>query len=40
MKKFPRKYQYPLMISMVLPTMLLSLPAIVAAKNRPQDDVF
>ncbi|MFI3275611.1 MAG: DUF2798 domain-containing protein [Vibrio sp.] len=28
------------MISMVLPTMLLSLPAIVAAKNLPQDDVF
>ena len=40
MKKFPRKFQYPLMVSMVLPTMLLSMPAIMAAKNLPEDGVF
>ena len=28
------------MIAMVLPTMLPSMPAIVAAKNLPQDGVF
>ncbi|MGL6313540.1 DUF2798 domain-containing protein [Vibrio sp. WXL103] len=40
MKKFPRKFQYPLMASMVLPTMLLSMPAIMVAKTLPQDGVF
>ena len=40
MKKFPRKFQYPLMVSMVLPTMLLSMPAIMAAKNLPEGGVF
>lgn len=40
MKKFPRKFQYPLMVSMVLPTMLLSMPAIMVAKNLPQGSVF
>ncbi len=36
MKKFPRKFQYPLMVSMVLPTMLLSM----VAKNLPQGGMF
>lgn len=40
MKKFPRKFQYPLMISMVLPTMLLGMPAIMAAKSLPQGASF
>ncbi len=40
MKKFPRKFQYPLMVSIVLPTMLLSMPAIMVAKNLPQGGVF
>ena len=40
MKKFPRKFQYPLMVSMVLPTMFLSMPAIMAAKSLPEDGVF
>ncbi|WP_375749170.1 DUF2798 domain-containing protein [Vibrio sp. HN007] len=40
MKKFPRKLQYPLMVSMVLPTMLLGMPAIMAFKNLPQDMSF
>lgn len=33
MNKFPRQYQYPLMISMVLPSMLLGMPAIMAYRN-------
>ncbi|PSW15794.1 DUF2798 domain-containing protein [Photobacterium rosenbergii] len=40
MKKFPRKYQYPLMMSMVLPTMLLSMPAIMAYKTLPEGMSF
>ncbi|MBC7003172.1 DUF2798 domain-containing protein [Photobacterium sp. BZF1] len=40
MKKFPRKFQYPLMVSMVLPTMLLSMPAIMVAKSLPEGGVF
>ncbi len=40
MKKFPRKFQYPLMVSMVLPTMLLSMPAIMVAKALPENGVF
>lgn len=40
MKKFPRKFQYPLMVSMVLPTMLLSMPAIMVAKTLPANGVF
>ncbi|GAL17596.1 MULTISPECIES: DUF2798 domain-containing protein [Vibrio] len=40
MKKFPRKFQYPLMVSMVLPTMLLGMPAIMVAKNLPNGASF
>ncbi|MCK8083677.1 DUF2798 domain-containing protein [Vibrio sp. 1CM24A] len=40
MKKFPRKFQYPLMVSMVLPTMLLSMPAIMVYKNLPNGMSF
>lgn len=40
MKKFSRKYQYPLMVSMVLPSMLLGMPAIMAYRNLPADGVF
>lgn len=40
MNKFPRKFQYPLMVSMVLPTMLLGMPAIMVAKNLPQHVSF
>ncbi|NOH78651.1 DUF2798 domain-containing protein [Vibrio sp. RE86] len=40
MKKFPRKFQYPLMVSMVLPTMLLSMPAIMVAKTVSSEDAF
>ncbi|GAA67009.1 DUF2798 domain-containing protein [Pseudoalteromonas arctica] len=35
MKKFNRKFQYPLMISMVLPTMLLGMSGIIAFRNLP-----
>ena len=35
MKKFPRKFQLPLMISMMLPTMLLGLPAIMTFRSLP-----
>ncbi|GGP57765.1 DUF2798 domain-containing protein [Shewanella saliphila] len=35
MKKLNIKYKYPLMVSMVLPTMLLSMPAIIVYKNLP-----
>lgn len=35
MKKFDRKYQYPLMMSMVLPTMLLGMSGIMAFRNLP-----
>jgi len=34
MYKLPRKYKYPLMISMVLPSMLLGMPAILAYKTK------
>ncbi|WP_350433236.1 DUF2798 domain-containing protein [Shewanella sp. H8] len=40
MRKFPSKFKYPLMISMVLPTMLLSMPAIITYKSMPQDGEF
>ncbi|KAB0285586.1 DUF2798 domain-containing protein [Vibrio fortis] len=40
MKKFPRKFQYPLMVSMVLPTMLLSMPAIMVAKTINAEQTF
>ncbi|WP_163134099.1 DUF2798 domain-containing protein [Agarivorans sp. Alg241-V36] len=40
MKKFPRKFQYPLMVSMVLPTMLLSMPAIMVAKTQTTNGNF
>lgn len=40
MKRFPRKFQYPLMVSMVLPTMLLSMPAIIVAKTHPDNGAF
>lgn len=36
MKKFSRKFQYPLMVSMVLPTMLLGMPAIMAYQSLPE----
>lgn len=35
MKKFPRKFQYPLMASMVLPTMLLGMTAIMSYRMLP-----
>lgn len=35
MKKFPRKFQYPLMMSMVLPTMLLGMSGINAYRSLP-----
>lgn len=35
MKKFPRKFQYPLMVSMVLPNMLLGMSGIMAYRNLP-----
>ncbi len=35
MKKFPRKFQYPLMMSMVLPTMLLGMSGIMAFRTLP-----
>ncbi|MBM7034829.1 DUF2798 domain-containing protein [Vibrio ulleungensis] len=40
MKKFPRKFQYPLIASMVMPTMLLSMPAILVSKHLPADESF
>lgn len=40
MKKFPRKFQYPLMVSMVLPTMLLSMPAIMVTKTLSAEEAF
>lgn len=40
MKKFPRKFQYPLMMSMVLPSMLLGMPAIMALRNLTADTNF
>jgi hypothetical protein len=35
MKNIPRKYQYPLMVSMVLPSMLLGMSGIMAYRNLP-----
>ena len=35
MKKFDRKFQYPLMVSMVLPTMLFGMSGIMAFRNLP-----
>ncbi|MBY5991160.1 DUF2798 domain-containing protein [Ferrimonas balearica] len=40
MKKLPRRFQYPLMVSMVLPTMLMGMPAIQAYKTLPQGEPF
>ncbi len=40
MKKFPRKFQYPLMMSMVLPSMLLGMPAIMAYRKLSGDMSF
>lgn len=40
MKKFPRKFQYPLMMSMVLPTMLLGMSGIMAYRNLPLNGDF
>lgn len=40
MKKFPRKFQYPLMMSMVLPTMLLGMPAIMAYRSLVEGTSF
>ncbi|SHG79320.1 hypothetical protein [Ferrimonas marina] len=40
MKKFPRQFQYPLMVSMVLPTMLMGMPAIMAYKSLPEGGDF
>ncbi|CZF78025.1 hypothetical protein GCE9029_00568 [Grimontia celer] len=40
MKKLPRKFQYPLMVSMVLPIMLLSMPAIMVAKTLQENGLF
>ncbi|TCI01968.1 DUF2798 domain-containing protein [Corallincola luteus] len=37
MKKLPKKFQYPLIISMVMPTMLLGMPAIFAFRQLPGD---
>ncbi|MGQ7269978.1 hypothetical protein [Marinobacter sp. V034] len=40
MKKFPRKFQYPLMASLVLPTMLLGMSAIMTYQNLPEGASF
>lgn len=40
MKKFPRKFQYPLMISIVMPSMLFGMTAIMAYKTMPADSEF
>lgn len=40
LKKFPRHWQYPLMISMVLPSMLLLMPAILTWQNLPDGALF
>lgn len=40
LKRVPRKFQYPLMISMVLPTMLLAMPAILTYQNLPEGAPF
>lgn len=40
MKKFPRKFQYPLMVSMVLPTMLFGMSGIMAYRNLPEGANF
>lgn len=40
MKKFDRKFQYPLMASMVLPTMLIGMSGIMAFRNLPNGGEF
>lgn len=40
MKKINRKFQYPLMASMVLPTMLLGMTAIMSYRAMPEGAVF
>lgn len=35
MKKLPRKFQVPLIISIMMPTMLLGLPALMLYTNLP-----
>lgn len=40
MKKFPRKLQYPLMMSMVMPTMLMGMPAILTYQTLAEGASF
>ncbi|MEH6451826.1 MAG: DUF2798 domain-containing protein [Psychromonas sp.] len=40
MKKLPRKYLYPLMLSMVLPSMLMGMPAIMVYQTLPEGAAF
>lgn len=40
MKKFPQKFKYPLIASMVLPSMLLGMTAIMARKMVSDDVSF
>lgn len=40
MKKLPRRFQYPLMASMILPIMLLGMPAIMTYQNLPDNASF
>jgi len=39
-KKFQRKFQYPLIASMVLPNMLLGMSGIMAYRNLPSGGDF
>lgn len=40
MKKFDRKFQYPLMMSMILPTMLFGMSGIMAYRALPDSGDF
>lgn len=40
MKKFPRKFKIPLMMSIMLPTMILGLPAIMTYRLLPDGGDF
>jgi hypothetical protein len=40
MKKLPYKYKYPLMISIVMPTMMLGLPALMTYYNLVEGALF
>ncbi|MDO6514413.1 MULTISPECIES: hypothetical protein [unclassified Neptuniibacter] len=40
MKKLPNKFQVPLVMSIMVPTMLLGMPAIVVYRNATADSVL